>query len=205
MALYKDLNDYEVMYMIKENDQEAKDIIFMKYEPVVKKIASYYYKEAKNCGLDYDDLVQEGYLGIYKAINNYNSDEDTLFYTYAIHIVKNKIFNAIKCAQALKNTCMNQSISLDYSYPILHEQPLIELIEDKKAVLPLAKIQTEELETKIYKFLYELKFEYANAFELCINGFKTSEIALLLDLPIKKVQSFLFNSKKRLKSYLANY
>lgn len=69
---YKDLNDYEVVYMVKENDDDAREIIFNKYIPIVKKIASNYLAYAKLARIEYDDLVQEGLIALNVAINRYN-------------------------------------------------------------------------------------------------------------------------------------
>ena len=69
---YKKLNDYEVVYMVRENDDEAREIIFNKYIPLVRRIASNYLTLAKMARIEYEDLVQEGLIALNEAINKYN-------------------------------------------------------------------------------------------------------------------------------------
>ena len=57
MGTYRDLNDYELIYMVEEND-DARELLFDKYKPIVKKMASKYKMEASKVGLDIDDLIQ---------------------------------------------------------------------------------------------------------------------------------------------------
>ena len=59
---YKKINDYEVVYLVKENDEEARKIMFNKYIPIVRKLASKYSMSAKWARVDFDDLVQEGLI-----------------------------------------------------------------------------------------------------------------------------------------------
>lgn len=57
---YKQVNDYEVISMIRENDDDARDIMYQKYLPVIRKGASKYFFDVKKHGVEFDDLVQEG-------------------------------------------------------------------------------------------------------------------------------------------------
>ena len=78
MGMYKDLNDYEIMYLVEENDDVANELIFIKYRPIILNIAIKYKEEAKKYGLELDDLIQEGYVGLYSAMKNYNQNKDYL-------------------------------------------------------------------------------------------------------------------------------
>ena len=69
---YKKINDYEVVYLVKENDEEARKIIFNKYIPIVRKLASKYSMSAKWARVDFDDLVQEGLIALNDAIDKYD-------------------------------------------------------------------------------------------------------------------------------------
>ena len=68
--VYKDINDYYLIDMICENDELSYGMLFDKYRPLIKKIASNFYRNYKNYGYEYDDFLQEGYLGFYKALKN---------------------------------------------------------------------------------------------------------------------------------------
>lgn len=202
MAIYKDLNDYEVMYLVEENDEDANEILFDKYKPIILKIASQYQKEAKKYGLEMDDLIQEGYLGLYNAIQTYDSKNNVLFYTYAIISIRSKILNSLTIKGASKHQVLNQGISLFQQLANSDDGILMDILEDKNALLPHLMVQEKEFGSIIYDFLLSLDFPHSMIFELKMNGFKNSDIVELLDLPLKYVSNSLFHIRKRLKAYL---
>ena len=77
---YKDLNDYELVYRIRENDIEAENLMISKYEPVLNKVARKYLGIVENVGADIDDLVQEGRIALIKAVDTFDLKKDLLFY-----------------------------------------------------------------------------------------------------------------------------
>ena len=150
MKEYLDLNDYELMYMISENDEDAKEIMFKKYQPIVYKFAKKYYQIGKNYGLELDDVIQEGYVGLYIAINNYKEDKNCLFYTYASITIASKLKNLIKTHSTNKHLALNNYISLN-SYVDNEEcdSELVDFIEDSKEVLPDVEAEIQDFYNKI--------------------------------------------------------
>lgn len=201
MAIYKDLNDYEIMYLIEENEN-ARDLLFEKYRPVVIKIASHYKEQAKICGLEMEDLIQEGYLGLYGAIKNYNSNNNTLFYTYAYVSIRSKILNSITSRSNDKHKCLNQSLSLFQPLICMKDNILMDFIEDKNELSPDFKVEEKQFENLIEDFLFSLEFPESLVFELKMNGFKNKDISELLDIPSKNVCNILFRTRKQLKECL---
>lgn len=202
MATYKDLNDYEVMYLVEENNEDAKEVLFCKYKPLILKMAYHYQKEAKTCGLEIDDLVQEAYLGLYYAIQTYDANNDALFYTYAVIAIKSKILNCIKGKSSMKHKCLNQGISLCQPSSNLEDGMLFDFIEDKNALLPHLMVEENEMSSKIRRFLLTLDFPQSCVFELKMSGFQNKDIAKLLVLPLKTVSNLLFQIRNKLKNYL---
>ena len=86
----KKYNDYELCYLIKDNNDKALEIMISKYSPIVKSYANRYKDYVKDTSIEYEDLLQEGYIGLYKAIQNYKDDK-YLFYTYANHLISGNI------------------------------------------------------------------------------------------------------------------
>ena len=76
---YKDLNDSEVLYLIRENEEEAYNYVYKKYEPLINKFAINIMKKYKTLGIEYDDLFQEGMYGLSLAIKNFDSKNDVLY------------------------------------------------------------------------------------------------------------------------------
>ena len=200
MGTYRDLNDYEIMYMVEESD-EAKDLLFDKYRPIIINMANKYRIEAKKIGLELEDLVQEGYVGLYGAIKNFNPSEDTLFYTYALISIRSKILNCLKQNSCQKYQSLNNSISL--SKPVFEDEDstLIDYIVDKNAVSPEDIIEEVEILNYVSDFLYTLNINLACILELNINGFNNHDIVQLLDCSYKRVTNSLFRIKKRLNKY----
>ena len=66
--VYKDINDYYLVDLICENDEISYGILFDKYKPLIRKIASKFYYNYNDYGYEFDDFVQEGYVGFYKAL-----------------------------------------------------------------------------------------------------------------------------------------
>ena len=69
---YKKYNDYELIYMVHENDEESNSILLRKYSPIIGKICSKYYKRFNQYGYDYEDFYQEGLAAFYRAIKYYD-------------------------------------------------------------------------------------------------------------------------------------
>ena len=110
---YKDFNDYELLNYIAEGNEDANNIIIKKYEPLIIKIAIKMLPYCKNNGLDKNDLIQEGMIGLNHAIDKYHEMEDTLFYTYAKKCIERKIISVVIASNRNKNKILNESISYD--------------------------------------------------------------------------------------------
>ena len=80
---YRDYNDYELIHYISENSEEANDIIFKKYEPLIVNTAKKMIRYTHNSSLELNDLIQEGMLALNDATHTFASSHETIFYTYA--------------------------------------------------------------------------------------------------------------------------
>lgn len=202
MGMYKDLNDYEIMYLVEENDDIANELLFEKYRPIILNIAIKYKEEAKKYGLELDDLIQEGYVGLYNAMKTYNQNKDSLFYTYALISIRSKILNLIRCNNNCKNSALNNSLSLYEKSVNFNDISLLDVISDEKCINPSDNLLEKEFNSIIADFLYSLDFNYALIFELRLNGFCNKDISLLLDVSNRSVTNNIFRINKKLKNYL---
>lgn len=186
-------NDYELIYLIKEDNEEALNLMFNKYEPLIRKIASHYYLIFKSIKIDYEDLIQEGRIGLFEAIKNYKLKREVLFYTYAIVCIKGRIISFLKKQTTNKNIVLSTSYSIEESNltkePYYYEEPL-ELIEDSNYF------------SIIIRFKNSLDFIDSNIFELRYNFFSYEEIANLLNIKIKDVDNRIYKIKKKLRKYI---
>lgn len=110
--MYKNLNDYEQLYLVCENDEYAREKIFNKYKPIIVSIAKKYLTYSNN-RFDLDDLVQEGYIGLNRAISSFNEKENVLFYTFSVVCIERQIKSYYRQFKTLKNYHFYNSCSLD--------------------------------------------------------------------------------------------
>ena len=183
--------------MISENNEDATNLLFTKYKPVVEKLAREYYRNSKNCGLELDDFIQEGYYALFCAMKKFNASKNNLFYTYAVICIKSKLHSLIIRNTTNKNLALNNSISL-FDNVSDTSLSLIDVLDDKEAVLPDVEVENSQFESAIKKVIYDLKFEYGTISELKINGFSNKEIANLLDVSLTTVYTALRELKKNL-------
>lgn len=103
------LSDEELIEQIGENNENALNFLINKYKPLVKIRARMYFIT----GLDSDDVVQEGMIGLYNAIRHYNENCEVKFKTFAEICINNQIKTAIRDANRLKHSHLNNSVPLD--------------------------------------------------------------------------------------------
>ena len=169
--MYKDYNDYEILYMVGE--QSDFNILYKKYQPLIYKMVRKYQGMFKNYGYELDDLMQIGYMTLYKASYLYNSYNNSLFYTYFITSLKRALSNEIRLNKTLKKKCLNEAISYDNIIPNT-DTSYIDLIPCKD------KINYEDDEKKFIYFKNSLSFINACVFEMLYNGFSKKEISVLV-------------------------
>ena len=185
------LNDYELIYMVKEESDEARELLVKKYDPMIKKIALHYSSKHNNGKIDVDDLFQEGRLALVLALNTFNTDKDILFYTYLTVCIKRRMINILKSIFNNKNYLSNYNLSI--------EDSTLQISSDY--VLHDVLVENELVDT-IINFKNNLNYEDSWIFELKYNNFTYDEISVLLDLPKKNIDNRLFKIRNKLKKYL---
>lgn len=175
---YKDLNDYELIYMVRENDDSSYGTLFNKYLPVIKRISSEYYKLFSNYGYDYSDFLQEGYMGFQKAVASFNEENDTLFYTFLTVCLKRHIKSFCK-----RITCESKNVN---RYQVVD----IDSTEVEDSSLNIDNnMAKDNFIHEMWDIVYSFDdIMFSCIFELRLNNFKHSEIAELLDIDVRKVK-----------------
>lgn len=198
---YLELNDYELVYQIRENNEMSYFSLFDKYIPLAKKVAYHYYVKCKKYGVELEDLYQEAYYGISVAINTY-TDDKSLFYTYVLFCIRSKVVVYIRKFSTLKCNFLNNAISLDYALDDTGEIVLEDILSNDFSVEE--KYFQNFLVKKIYAYKYDLPYLASLVYELRLNNFSNKEISVLLDIPYKKVDNTLTTIKRHLRSLLKN-
>lgn len=182
---YREINDNELLYLISDNNDDYKNVLFEKYRPIVFALAKKYSKINKDISIDIDDLVQIGYIGLNNAIRFYKIDH-CLFYTYACfcieHALKKEVYQ--KMYRKGKN---------HYSF-VSYEDNQKQIWNDETTNMHST--------TLFIKIKNALDFVDSLIFELRFNGFKYKEIASLLDIKESKVDYSIQKSRRKLKKFL---
>ena len=107
---YKNYNDYELISMVRENDEFSYYSLFEKYKPIVKNISKEFYDRYSDYGYDYDDFIQEGYVGFQNALNKYDSSKGALFYTFVELCIRRRLLSFTKNITLPKRKISNKYV-----------------------------------------------------------------------------------------------
>lgn len=105
----KQCSDEELIVRYRDGDTDAMDFIFERYKQLVRKKA----KAMFLAGGDNDDLIQEGMIGLYKAIRDYNTDREASFATFASMCINRQMITAVAASNRKKNMPLNTYVSYD--------------------------------------------------------------------------------------------
>lgn len=200
---YQNYEDNELLSYVEENNDQAKEAIFKKYEPYIVGTSQKIYKKFPNKvnGLELNDLIQEGLLGLSKAIHTYNDSFKTSFFTYATRCIDNYIFSLLIRNNRKKNQLLNESVSLE---GIFDESEYLKdiLLKDTKSS-PEEQVIAIETENEILKKIrYELSNMETQIFDLYLSGLSYRDIANFLEKDPKIIDNTLTRIKIKVKNVI---
>lgn len=193
--------DQTILLEGQNGDKLAIDYLMNKYEGIVHKKASTYFL----VGSDREDVVQEGLIGLYKAICDYDESKRTSFKTFAELCITRQIITSIKTATRLKHTPLNSYISIYKPVQEEVEQPLIDTIEYYDAAKPqdllIMKENFVSIKLELMKVLTNLEW---NVLNLYLEGFMYEEIAVELSRSQKSIDNALQRVKRKVGQLIEN-
>ncbi len=189
-----DSNDSELVYMIKENSEDAKDELYKKYSALIHKEINRFKVRALSLGIEYSDLMQESLLGFMSAVNTYDESNEVKFITYATMCIRRKLLNYIEKYSSIKSQTMNNALSLD------DDNLALRYIKDTNEKEPLNSVIYRELIKEINEKISVLNENERIILEYAISGLKAEEISEKLSIPVKQVYNTLYRARKKLKS-----
>lgn len=201
---YNNLIDEDVINLIKDGEQSAVDYLMEKYKNIVIQKARTLYL----MGGDKDDLIQEGMIGLYKAIRDYKGDRDSSFYNFANLCVSRQIYSAIKASNRKKNMPLNTYISLNtpiFSNNVESEDKpsLVEIMSPNYNLNPeemfIDKENTNMIEYELERRLSKLEKQ---VIKLYLDGMKYIQIAEVLGKEPKSIDNALQRIKAKLSELL---
>lgn len=192
---FETYTDEIIITFIKDGNQDATEYLLKKYSPLVKKSIRTFYL----IGADTEDLSQEGMIGLFKAIQNYQQDNSASFYTYAKTCIDHQIYSAIKASNRKKHSPLNSYISF-YSRANEEDSELINNLEAGNDSNPEHIILDKENTSRIEELLDErLSKLEKKVLPLYLNGQSYSDIALTLNKPVKSIDNAIQRIREKVK------
>ena len=197
---YNILTDEEMVKMAQEGSVTAEEYLIKKYKDLVKKKSSTYFI----MGGDKEDVIQEGMIGIFKAIRGFDEEKEASFKTFAEICINRQIISAIRNSNLQKHQILNESISLSSDNdPEGEQKTLEERLPSNKSDDP----ETLMLMKEIGQYLKEESHEIFSTLEQkvwdrMLQGKTYQEIAVELEKTPKAIDNAMQRIKKKIYTYL---
>ena len=197
---YGQCSDEELILHLRDGDENIIDYIMEKYKDLVKNKA----KSMYILGADNDDLIQEGMIGLFKAVRDYDSGRDASFFTFADLCISRQMYTAVQASGRKKHTPLNSYISL-YSHVASgngqgEDVELVSFLASKAELSPeemmIDKENVENLEKTIER---ELSTFEKQVLDLYLTGMSYVQIAKVLGKDEKSADNALQRIKGKLK------
>lgn len=198
---YNSAVDEELIREAKEGNDAALELLINKYKKFVRAKARTYFL----IGADREDIIQEGMIGLYKAIRDFRGDKLSSFRAFAELCITRQIITAIKTATRQKHIPLNSYISLNK--PIFDEESdrtLMDIINEENVSDPEEMMINREefagIELKMNEILSNLEWEVLSRY---LQGRSYQEIAQELNRHVKSIDNALQRVKRKLEKHLA--
>jgi RNA polymerase sporulation-specific sigma factor len=197
---FEKLSDEQLVEQVHQGNTEALDYLITKYRLFVKSKAKSYFL----IGADKEDIVQEGMIGLYKAIRDFKGDKLSSFRAFAELCITRQIITAIKTATRQKHMPLNSYVSLDKPiYDEESERTLLDIITspvvDDPAYIVISQENFSALEDKMTEVLSELEQQVLSRY---LAGQSYHEISEELNRHVKSIDNALQRVKRKLERHL---
>ncbi len=195
---YAQLTDEELVAVAQQGDDDASDYLLLKYRALIMSKAKSYFI----AGADRDDIIQEGMIGLHKAVRDFCPMRGTSFRPFAEMCITRQVITAVKAASRQKHAPLNYYLSLDKPiYTDGSDRQLLDVLPDEKTTDPAEMfLVREQLDTvcDLLRFLLS-DFEY-KVFLLYLNEQTYREIASALETTPKAVDNALCRVKRKIEA-----
>ncbi len=191
---YKNYNDYELLSFVCEGNEDANNIIIEKYEPLINSYASKMLKHCNGNGLDYNDLRQEGFIGLNYAIKYFSEEKNVVFYTFVKKCIERRMISALIASNRQKYKLLNEAISFD------NECNMLDKILKDDLNNPEVIIENLDGEEKLLNSIRRKLTDFEEqVFELMITDFNYKEIADILEKDKKAIDNAIQRIRNKVK------
>lgn len=201
-SAFEKMTDEEVVLKAKEDNVLAQEYLLHKYRKFVRAKARSYFL----IGAEREDIIQEGMIGLYKAIRDFKGDKLSSFRAFAELCVTRQIITAIKTATRQKHIPLNSYVSLNK--PIYEEdsdRTLMDVVSGVKVANPedmiISREEFVDIENKMNNILSDLEWRVLISY---LDGKSYQEIATELNRHIKSIDNALQRVKRKLEKYITS-
>ena len=192
---YKDISDEDLINVIKSGDKSALEFLISKYKELVNMKVSKFFM----IGAEKEDIVQEGLIGLFKAVKSYNPEKQNSFKTFANLCIERQLITAIKSSNRQKHMPLNSYLSLNVAaYEEDEDSSLLEVFDAHQMEDPLDTITKKEyyqiVENAIDKSLSDFEKQVLNRY---MQGESYVQIAEKLDTPVKSIDNAIQRIRKK--------
>lgn len=201
---YSKMTDEEIIKEIRNGDKQALSYLMNKYKEMVNlKVGKYFM-----VGAEKEDIVQEGLIGLFKAIKTFNAEKNNTFKTFANMCIERQLITAIKSSNRQKHMPLNSYLSLNMSAYDNEEENGAELMDtfDSKTIEdPLETIISKEYYSEIEKSIDKTLSQFEKqVLDRYMKGESYVTIAKRLDSPVKSVDNAIQRIRKKAMKNLPN-
>ncbi len=192
MCNWQNQTDEELIQELRQGKKEITDFLINKYKNLVRKKANALFL----IGGDTDDLVQEGMIGLFKAIRDFDGEKETGFYHFAELCITRQMYTAIEASNRKKHAPLNGYISFDQKDEDgAFHSALLSLEELSPEELVISKEQIEEMYERAEQKLSNME---KKVFSYYLNGYNYHQIAEAMQKPEKSIDNALHRIKRKL-------
>lgn len=179
------ISDIELLIRFRQDDIAAEEELFSRYKPIVTAIARKYYL----IGGDKEDLLQEGWLGFFRAIRKFDESKSDNFRQYATLLIEREMIDAIRRANSNKNQMLTSSVLIDNDDILSSEETIEDEVfyyETYKDIFDNIKSGLSDREQKVLEYY--------------LDGYNYVDISHILDTTPKSIDNTLTRIKNKLKN-----
>lgn len=196
---FNDITDNEAIMLVAEKDEDAKNLLYEKYNYIIDLVLKKYESAIKILQIDRKEIHSEALYGFSDALNCYNPDKDASLPTFITLCIERKVIKIIKKFNTNQIKFDKESYSLDYTYDKFGIA-LVDMISDNQKNDPLVNLSNEEnikeIIDNINKSLSEFEQE---VFKYMLQGLKYNDIAKILDKEPKQIDNTIQRVKNKAK------
>nr|WP_077615900.1 RNA polymerase sporulation sigma factor SigH [Caenibacillus caldisaponilyticus] len=193
------MDDEDIVKRVHEGDLQALEYMINKYKNFVRAKAKSYFL----IGADREDIIQEGMIGLYKAIRDYKGDKFSTFRAFAELCITRQMITAVKTATRQKHIPLNSYVSLDKPiYDDESDRTLLDVIGGSRVSDPeqllINQEKYDDIELKMSEILSDLE---QKVLMLYLDGRSYQEISADLKRHVKSIDNALQRVKRKLERY----